>query len=54
VEFYKAISAVDERFHSLEIRHKNFGFLYSMKKLNEMSRNELMAKCQNLKKILSY
>jgi len=31
----KAISAVEERFDSLQVHHNNFGFLYNMKKLNE-------------------
>jgi hypothetical protein len=58
VEFFnvvidKAISAVDERFSSLEVHHENFGFLYDMKKLNEIAKNELMEKCTKLEKILS-
>jgi len=50
----KAISAVDERFDNLQVHHNNFGFIYDMIKLNEMARNELVAKCQNPEEILSH
>ena len=46
----KAISVVDERFDSLQVHHNSFGFLHGIKNLNEMARNELMAKSQNLGK----
>ena len=40
----KAIFAVDDRFHSLQVNHNNFSFLNYLKKLNVMARNQPMAK----------
>jgi len=38
----KEISAADKRFDSLQVPNNNFGFLYDLKKLNEMGRIELI------------
>ncbi|CAM2114335.1 unnamed protein product [Caretta caretta] len=51
----KAISAIDERFNTLQAHHEQFGFLYDITKFNEIGKQEQeTTKCKNLESLLKY